>query len=61
MEWLKVIPLSPCFLSQVFSHCERITDSGIRHLVSGACSETLQVLELDNCPFITDQALEMLR
>ena len=43
------------------SHCERITDAGIRHLVGGACSETLQVLELDNCPFVSDQSLELLR
>ena len=46
----------------MLSHCERITDIGIRHLVSGATvSETLQVLELDNCPLITDQSLDLLR
>ena len=46
---------------QVLSHCERITDAGIRSLVSGHCADELQVLELDNCPLITDQSLEMLR
>lgn len=56
-------PIQPCphVCVQALSHCERITDSGIRHLVDGACSETLQVLELDNCPFITDYALDLLR
>ena len=29
--------------------------------MDGACVETLQVLELDNCPFITDHSLEMLK
>ena len=38
----------------MLSHCERITDIGIRHLVAGTTvTETLQVLELDNCPLIT--------
>ena len=52
---------APYTCVQVLSHCERITDNGIRSLLNGACSETLQVLELDNCPFITDQSLELLR
>ena len=55
------IILTVVLTTQALSHCERITDSGIRHLTSGACSETLQVLELDNCPLITDYALELLR
>jgi hypothetical protein len=43
------------------SRCERITDEGIRHLSSVSnVSETLQVLELDNCPLITDSSLEQL-
>lgn len=46
---------------QTLSHCELITDEGIRHLGSGPCStEHLAVLELDNCPLITDQSLEHL-
>ena len=45
----------------MLSHCELITDEGIRHLGSGGCAtETLKVLELDNCPLITDAALEHL-
>ena len=56
-----LIVLTVVLISQALSHCERITDNGIRHLTSGACSETLQVLELDNCPLITDNALELLR
>ena len=54
-------PSHPPHCTQALSHCERITDSGIRRLVGGACFDTLQVLELDNCPLITDQSLEMLR
>ena len=53
------LTLSLCY--QALSHCERITDNGIRHLVGGACFDTLQVLELDNCPLITDYSLELLR
>ncbi|XP_066929041.1 F-box/LRR-repeat protein 2-like [Clytia hemisphaerica] len=44
-----------------FSHCELITDEGIRHLAGGTCAiEKLEIIELDNCPLITDQALEYL-
>ena len=46
---------------QILSHCERITDTGINHLIDGPCGETLQVLELDNCPLVTDDTLERLR
>ncbi|GIY32262.1 hypothetical protein CDAR_451511, partial [Caerostris darwini] len=43
------------------SHCELITDDGIRHLGTAPCSSRyLAVLELDNCPLITDQALDHL-
>jgi F-box/leucine-rich repeat protein 2/20 len=46
---------------QSLSHCELITDEGIRHLGSSPCAtEQLQVLELDNCPLITDASLEHL-
>lgn len=38
-----------------------ITDEGLRHLGTSACSsEHLSVLELDNCPLITDQSLDHL-
>ena len=47
---------------QSLSHCELVTDDGIRHLgVSTCATETLQVLELDNCPLITDASLEYLQ
>lgn len=48
-------------LKQTLSHCELITDDGIRQLAAGSCAaESLSVLELDNCPLITDQTLEHL-
>ncbi|MGH0138689.1 UNVERIFIED_CONTAM: hypothetical protein FKN15_018888, partial [Acipenser sinensis] len=44
------------------SHCELITDDGIRHLSNSTCGhERLQVVELDNCPLITDVTLEHLK
>lgn len=47
--------------SQTLSHCELITDEGIRHIGTSACAtEVLKVIELDNCPLITDASLEHL-
>lgn len=47
---------------QSLSHCELITDDGIRHLGNGACAhDRLEVIELDNCPLITDASLEHLK
>lgn len=47
---------------QSLSHCELITDDGIRHLGSGPCAhDHLEVIELDNCPLITDASLEHLK
>uniref|UniRef100_A0AAZ3RUP2 F-box domain-containing protein n=1 Tax=Oncorhynchus tshawytscha TaxID=74940 RepID=A0AAZ3RUP2_ONCTS len=44
------------------SHCELITDDGIRALSSSVCGqERLTVVELDNCPLITDVTLEHLK
>jgi len=38
-----------------------ITDEGIRHIAGGTCAiERLEVIELDNCPEITDRALDYL-
>lgn len=49
------------YLLQTLSHCELITDEGIRQLAAGSCAaESLSVLELDNCPLITDATLEHL-
>lgn len=46
---------------QSLSHCEMITDEGVRHVGSGACAtDSLTVLELDNCPLISDAALDHL-
>jgi Leucine Rich repeat len=45
-----------------FSHCELITDQGIRQLAQGVgLHERLRVLELDNCPLLTDAALTHLQ
>lgn len=50
-----------CISLQTLSHCELITDEGIKHLsVSSCASEYLTVLELDNCPLITDASLDHL-
>jgi len=51
-----------CFcLLQSLSHCEMITDEGVRHIGSGACAtDSLTILELDNCPLISDAALDHL-
>uniref|UniRef100_A0A8C9TXI6 F-box/LRR-repeat protein 2 n=1 Tax=Scleropages formosus TaxID=113540 RepID=A0A8C9TXI6_SCLFO len=47
---------------QSLSHCELITDDGIRHLGGGPCAhDRLEVVELDNCPLITDASLEHLK
>jgi F-box and leucine-rich repeat protein 2/20 len=38
-----------------------VTDDGVRHIGTGAgAAEFLTVLELDNCPLISDAALEHL-
>ena len=42
------------------SHCELITDEGIRQLGSSQSKERLTTLELDNCPLVTDRGLEHL-
>ncbi|XP_038580910.1 F-box/LRR-repeat protein 2 isoform X1 [Micropterus salmoides] len=56
--------LQPSLLcpGQSLSHCELITDDGIRALSSSTCGqERLTVVELDNCPLITDVTLEHLK
>ena len=41
-------------LLQSLSHCELITDEGIRHLGCSPCAtESMSFLGLDNCPLIT--------
>lgn len=72
LEYLVIINLDNNFVSSYFlieftirlqslSHCELITDDGIKHLSTSTCaSEHLAVLELDNCPLITDTSLDHL-
>ena len=51
----------PCLESISLSHCELITDEGIKQLGQASSARTrLTVLELDNCPLITDRALDHL-
>lgn len=51
----------PSLRHLTLSRCEFITDEGIKLISSSNCaSESLQVLELDNCPLITDLSLEQL-
>ncbi|KAH0501114.1 F-box/LRR-repeat protein 20 [Microtus ochrogaster] len=57
---LEKMDLEECV--QSLSHCELVTDDGIRHLGNGACAhDQLEVIELDNCPLITDASLEHLK
>lgn len=47
---------------QSLSHCELVTDEGIRQLTLGLhLHDQLTKLELDNCPLITDTSLEHLK
>lgn len=49
------------FYLQSLSHCELITDEGMRYLSSSACAANhLTELDLDNCPLITDTSLDYL-
>lgn len=60
---IRYVSVLPCSIwLQSLSHCELITDDGIRHLGNGACAhDQLEVIELDNCPLITDASLEHLK
>ncbi len=61
VKYVRVITRDYLFLLQSLSHCELITDEGIRHVGMSPCAaEHLAVLELDNCPLITDLALDNL-
>lgn len=50
----------PHLTSLSLSHCENLTDNGLAELCV-AHKERLQVLELDNCPNITDHTLEAMK
>ncbi|EJD73939.1 hypothetical protein LOAG_18676 [Loa loa] len=52
----------PCLLNLSLSHCELITDAGLRQLcLNYHLKDRIQVLELDNCPQITDISLDYMR
>ncbi|KAI8441670.1 hypothetical protein MSG28_015213 [Choristoneura fumiferana] len=59
---LERMDLEECVLiTDTLSHCELITDNGIKQLSMSPCAaEHLTVLGLDNCPLVTDGALEHL-
>ena len=40
-------------LELTLSHCENISDDGIRHLCSGELRLSLELIDLDNCPLLT--------
>lgn len=49
-----------CFF-KTLSRCEQITDEGVRYISSSiSTQEKLRVLELDNCPTITDASIDHL-
>ncbi|KAL7074691.1 hypothetical protein ACQ4LE_005554 [Meloidogyne hapla] len=50
----------PNLLSLSLSHCENLTDIGLAELCASH-KDRLQVLELDNCPNITDNTLESMK
>jgi len=49
------------FYIKTLSRCEQITDEGVRYISSStSAQENLRILELDNCPTITDIAIDYL-
>ncbi|CAI4228863.1 unnamed protein product [Auanema sp. JU1783] len=50
----------PNMADLILSHCEQITDDAIHQLCTNN-KEKLRILELDNCPLISDTALSYLR
>jgi len=49
------------FYLKTLSRCEQITDEGVRYLGSStSAQENLRILELDNCPTITDISIDHL-
>lgn len=46
---------------QTLSRCEQITDEGVHYISSSvSAQENLRILELDNCPSITDTSIDHL-
>jgi len=49
------------FYFKTLSRCEQITDEGVRYICSStSAQENLRILELDNCPTITDISIDHL-
>ena len=48
------------FLDLSLSHCENVTDEGIGQLCEGELRQTLESIDLDNCPLLSDAALRSL-
>lgn len=49
------------FYLKTLSRCEQITDEGVRYIGSStSAQENLRVLELDNCPTVTDASIDYL-
>ncbi len=49
------------FYFKTLSRCEQITDEGVRYICSStSAQENLHILELDNCPTITDISIDHL-
>jgi F-box/leucine-rich repeat protein 2/20 len=42
------------------SHCENLTDSGIEYISKSDLTESLEGIDLDNCPLLTDQTILLL-
>ena len=47
-------------LELTLSHCENVTDEGIRQLCEGELRYCLESIDLDNCPLLTDASLRAL-
>jgi F-box/leucine-rich repeat protein 2/20 len=46
---------------KTLSRCEQITDEGVRYITSStSAQENLRILELDNCPTVTDISIDYL-
>ncbi|CAJ0941271.1 unnamed protein product, partial [Mesorhabditis belari] len=50
----------PQIVEMTLSHCEQISDEGVIELCQ-AHKETLEVLELDNCPLVTDSTISHIK
>ena len=50
----------PALCSLSLSHCELLTDNGLSEFC-GSHKDKIQILELDNCPHITDAAFEYMK